>query len=176
MVQYRRNRVPGGTYFFTLTLLNRRAITLVEHIDTLRVAFRRTLREHPFVINAMVVLPEHLHAMWSLPDGDDDYPGRWRSIKGHFTRTLVKQGVQFLQNSRGEYKLWQPRYWEHTIRDETDFARHTDYIHFNPVKHGWVTQVRDWPYSTFHQFVKHGVYPPDWAGANVEKDAEKYGE
>jgi len=176
MVQYRRNRIPGGTYFFTVTLRDRRAMTLLEQLDSLRLAFRSTLQERPFVIDAMVVLPEHLHTVWTLPDEDDDYPGRWRRIKTVFTRILVKQGIKVSRNARGEYGLWQSRYWEHTIRDETDFNRCVDYIHFNPVKHGWVKRVRDWPYSTFHRFVGRGIYPPDWGGGDVEKGEGQYGE
>lgn len=176
MVQYRRNRIPGGTYFFTVTLRNRRATSLVDYIDLLRIAFRETLREMPFVMDAVVVLPDHLHAVWTLPPGDDDYAGRWRSIKGRFTRALVKADVGLARNAKGEYDLWQRRYWEHTIRDEVDRARHVDYIHFNPVKHGLVERVGDWPYSSFHRFVRQGVCPPDWGGAAVKSDHGSYGE
>lgn len=176
MVQYRRNRVLGGTYFFTVTLRDRRATTLVDYIDDLRVAFRETRRKRPFVIDAMVVLPDHLHALWTLPEEDDDYAGRWRSIKSRFTRVLVKSDVALKRNAKGEYNLWQRRYWEHTVRNDADLARHVDYIHFNPVKHGWVKRVQDWPYSSFHRFVKRGICPPDWAGADMMKDGQGYGE
>ena len=154
MVQYRRARIPGGTYFFTATLRDRRSKLLVEHIDVLRSAFRKTLRQRPFAIRAVVVLPDHVHSIWTLPADDADYAGRWLSIKSDFTRRLVKAGVRLDRNTRGEYALWQRRYWEHTIRDELDFQRHADYIHFNPVKHGWVKRVRDWPYSSFHRWVR----------------------
>jgi putative transposase len=170
MVQYRRNRVPGGTYFFTVTLRDRHAGMLVEHIDGLRMAFRTTRREQPFVIEAMVVLPDHIHAVWTLPPRDDDYAGRWKSIKSRFTHALVKAGVGLMRNAKGEYNLWQRRYWEHTIQDDTDLSRHVDYIHYNPVKHGWVKRVHEWPYSTFHRFVKRGLCPLDWAGGDVEKE------
>lgn len=176
MVNYRRNRVLGGTYFFTVTLRDRRAQTLVENIDVLRKAFRETRREKLFVIEAMVVLPNHLHVMWTLPPDDDDYAGRWRSIKSRFTHALVKARVEISRNAKGEYDLWQRRYWEHTLRDELDLARHMDYIHFNPVKHGLVERAGDWPYSSFHRFVRRGLCPTDWAGADVESDTANFGE
>lgn len=176
MVLYRRNRVAGGTYFFTVTLRDRRARTLIEYIEPLRHAVRETRRRRPFEIEAMVVLPEHLHAMWTLPPGDDDYSGRWKSVKSLFTRGLKKAGVKVEKNARGEHGLWQRRYWEHTIRDEDDFRRHVDYIHFNPLKHGWVTRVRDWPYSTFHKFVDRGIYPVDWGGDGVAGEYDGFGE
>ncbi|MES9940358.1 MAG: transposase [Candidatus Thiodiazotropha sp. 6PLUC2] len=175
MVSYRRSRVAGGTYFFTVTLRNRQVSTLVERIDELRLVVKRAREEHPFRIDAFVVLPEHLHTVWTLPADDGDYAGRWRQIKGRFTRTLVKGGVALSKNSKGEYNLWQRRYWEHRIRDEEDFRRHIEYIHFNPVKHGLVKRVRDWPYSTFHKFVRQGVYPLDWAGSELDGEGE-YGE
>jgi putative transposase len=175
MVAYRRSRVAGGTYFFTVTLHNRQASTLVERIDELRSVVKWVRQERPFCIDAFVVLPEHLHAVWTLPPDDSDYAGRWRLIKSRFTHALVKAGFGLSRNGKGEYDLWQRRYWEHTIRDEADFRRHIEYIHFNPVKHGWVTQVRDWPYSTFHRFVSQGVYALDWAGSGLDADGD-YGE
>jgi len=176
MVNYRRNRLPGGTYFFTVTLRDRRATTLVDHIDALRNAFRMARNRCPFAIDAVVVLPEHLHTIWTLSPGDDDYPARWKSIKSSFSRALAKSGAAISRNSRGEYDLWQRRYWEHTIRDQEDLHRHLDYIHFNPVKHRLVNRVRDWPYSSFHQFVRRGVYDADWGGRGVVDDAGGYGE
>jgi putative transposase len=122
-----------------------------------------------------VVLPEHLHAVWTLPPDDSDYAGRWRLIKSRFMHKLMKAGLGLSRNGKGEYNLWQRRYWEHRIRDEEDFKRHVEYIHFNPVKHGWVKQVQDWPYSTFHRFVRNGIYPLDWAGYLLEFDGD-YGE
>lgn len=175
MVAYRRNRVAGGTYFFTVTLHDRQAFTLTDRIDALRQVVNRARQERPFRIEAWVVLPEHLHAVWTLPLGDDDYAARWRLIKSRFTHALTKAGLALSRNGKGEYDLWQRRYWEHTIRDEGDLRRHVDYVHFNPVKHGWVKQVKDWPYSTFHRFVRQGIYPMDWAGVEVEGDGA-YGE
>lgn len=176
MVLYRRNRVVGGTYFFTVTLKNRMSTLLVERIDQLREAFRAAKCVRPFHAEAMVVLPDHLHAIWTLPPGDDDYSGRWRAIKARFTRSLVESGIDIRCNPKGEYDLWQRRFWEHTVRDGADLTRHIEYIHFNPVKHGWVTRVRDWPHSTFHRYVRAGVYPLDWAGDSEDTDVPGFGE
>ena len=173
MVNYRRNFVPGGTYFFTVTLRDRSSRLLAEHINSLRAAFREVKRKRPFHIDAIVILPEHLHIIWTLPEGDADYPGRWRAIKSAFTHAVVKSGVAVARNEKGAYALWQRRYWEHTIADEDDFQHHVDYIHFNPVKHEWVKQAADWPHSSLHQYVKQGILPPDWAGSAREG---KYGE
>ena len=171
MVRYRRNFVPGGTYFFTVTLADRRSRALVDHIGALRNAFRTARRERPFAIDAVVILPEHLHIVMTLPPGDADFSGRWRRIKGAFTRSLAATGTTFARNRKGEHALWQRRFWEHTIRDDGDFARHVDYIHINPVKHGLVARVRDWPYSSFHRYVRRGVLPQDWAGTAASGEA-----
>lgn len=175
MVRYRRNFVPGGTYFFTVTLADRRSRILVDHVAALRMAFRATRRERPFAIDAVVVLPEHLHAIFTLPPDDSDFSGRWRRIKAHFTREVVAAGAPINRRSNGEHALWQRRFWEHTIRYETDFARHVDYIHFNPIKHGLVSRVRDWPYSSFHRYVRQGLLPEDWAG-DVNEGGLEFGE
>ena len=175
MVIYRRNRVAGGTYFFTVTLRNRKSSVLVDWIDDFRDCVRDVLREKPFQIDAWVVLPEHLHAIWTLPTDDDNYSERWKLIKGRFTRRLLKAGLPIKKNQRGEYDLWQGRFWEHTIRDETDFAHHVDYIHYNPVKHNWVERVRDWPYSTFHRYVEAGIYPANW-GEDFVEPVDDHGE
>jgi len=166
MVNYRRNYVPGGTYFFTVTLRDRSSDVLTANIGLLREALRTVQRKQPFHIVAIVVLPEHLHTIWTLPDGDADYPGRWRAVKSAFTRAVVKSGIAMARNAKGEYALWQRRYWEHTIADENDFRRHVDYIHYNPVKHGLVKQITDWPHSSFHRYVEQGLLPPDWAGGD----------
>jgi putative transposase len=165
MTDYRRNFLPGGSFFFTVNLADRRLRLLTEHVDGLRNAFRETRQHHPFAIDAMVVLPDHLHTVWTLPDGDADFATRWRLIKSSFSRDLPSsEPISSSRAVKGERGIWQRRYWEHTIRDESDFARHVDYIHINPIKHGLVTRVRDWPYSSFHRMVKLGVYPEDWAG------------
>jgi putative transposase len=136
MVQYRRARIPGATYFFTVTLRDRRSQLLIEHVDALRLAFRIIRRRRPFVIQAIVILPDHLHTVWKLPESDDNFPGRWKAIKACFTRALLRRGLRLKRDPNGEYNLWQRRYWEHWIRDGSDLTRHIDYIHYNPVKHG----------------------------------------
>jgi putative transposase len=164
MVRYRRNFVPGGTYFFTLTLVDRRSSALVDHIGALRAAFRRARRERPFAIDAIVVLPDHLHTVVTLPPDDADYPGRWRLIKTLFSNRVIAAGGPVERHRNDELALWQRRFWEHTIRGDDDMARHVDYIHFNPVKHGLVSRVCDWPHSSFHRYVRDGLLPEDWAG------------
>jgi putative transposase len=175
MVRYRRNFIPGGTYFFTVTLVDRRSSALVDHIAVLRAAFRTARRERPFAIDAIVVLPDQLHAIFTLPAGDADFSGRWRRLKGHFSSRMLARGVSLRRYPDGRCALWQRRFWEHTIRNEDDFARHVDYIHFNPVKHGLVSRVRDWPHSSFHSFVRQGLLPQDWAGEISDGDSS-YGE
>jgi putative transposase len=165
MANYRRNFLSGGSYFFTVNLAERRLRLLTDHIDLLRQAFRDVRRRHPFDIEAIVVLPDQLHAIWTLADGDADFALRWRLIKTIFSRGLpAGERISASRAGKAERGIWQRRYWEHTLRDEGDFARHVDYIHFNPVKHCYVTRVKDWPYSSFHRMVKLGIYPLDWAG------------
>jgi putative transposase len=176
MTDYRRNFIAGGSFFFTVNLAERRLRLLTEHIDELRDAFRQTRRDHPFTIEAMVVLPDHLHAIWTMPPGDADFAMRWRLIKTDFSRRLpARERISDSRAAKGERGIWQRRYWERTIRDESDFARHVDYIHINPVKHGLVTRVRDWPHSSFHRMVRFGVYPDDWAGDLSDLD-DAFGE
>ena len=172
MVRYRRNFLPGGTYFFTVTLSDRRSTPLVDHVNELRDAFRAARRERPFAVEAIVILPGHLHAIFALPPDDADFSGRWRRIKGHFSTALIDAGVHLKRNANGGLALWQRRFWEHTIRNENDFARHVDYVHFNPVKHGLVSRVCDWPYSSFHRYVREKVLPQDWAGDAREGGAD----
>ena len=176
MTDYRRNFIAGGSFFFTVNLAERRLRLLTEHIDELRSVFRKTLQRHPFTVDAMVVLPDHLHAVWTLPEGDADFATRWRLIKSGFSRQIATgERISASRTAKAERGIWQRRYWEHTIRDENDFACHLDYIHINPVKHRLVTRVRDWPYSSFHRMVKIGVYPEDWAG-DVSMDGSHFGE
>ena len=168
MVGYRRNLIPGGTYFFTVNLADRRSRILVDRIAILRGAFRETWRKRPFTIDAIVVLPDHLHAIFTLPAGDADFSARWRHIKGYFTSRLLTECVPIGRRSNNEAALWQRRFWEHTIKNEADFARHVDYIHFNPMKHRIVTRLLDWPHSSFHRFVRRGLLAEDWAGDTNE--------
>jgi putative transposase len=172
MTDYRRNFVAGGSFFFTVNLAERHLRLLTEHIDELRAAFHQTRQRHPFTTDAIVVLPDHLHAVWTLPGGDRDFSTRWRLIKSTFSRNFAAgEPVSASRAAKGERGIWQRRYWEHTIRDEDDFERHIDYVHINPVKHGFVTRVRDWPHSSFHRMVKLGIYPEDWAGDFAESGA-----
>lgn len=163
MRAYTRAFAPGGTFFFTVNLADRSTTLLTDHLETLRDSVRRVREAHPFCTVAMVVLPEHLHAIWTLPEGDADYPTRWALIKAGFSRRLAKiERINPSRRHKGERGIWQRRYWEHQIRDEDDLARHVDYIHYNPVKHGYVYAPRDWPHSSFHRFVREGVLPTDW--------------
>ncbi|QTD43779.1 REP-associated tyrosine transposase [Ottowia testudinis] len=162
-MQYRRAWVPGGTFFFTVNLADRRADTLVRHVDALRAAFAVVRRRHPFEIVAIAVMPEHLHAVWQLPPGDADYAGRWALIKAGFSRQLpASERIGASRRTKGERGIWQRRYWEHQIRDETDLANHIDYIHFNPVKHGHVRNAVDWPHSSLHRYIRQGRLPANW--------------
>lgn len=178
MVNYRRNFVPGGTYFFTVALRNRHSSQLTDSICLLRESFRDTMRAKPFRIDAIVVLPDHLHAIWTLPPDDGDYPGRWKAIKSDFSRRLLKSGILVEKRQDGSMLVWQRRYWEHTIRDNEDLNHHIDYIHINPVKHGLVKQVADWPFSSFHRYVKQGLLPSNWASEVIPstQGGPEYGE
>ena len=175
MVQYRRNLVKGGTYFFTVTLINRHSNLLIEHVDLLRESIKVTRQHYPFEIIAWVVLPDHLHAVWQLPTDDSDYSGRWRAIKSHFVRALKKR-LLIAMRQDGSALIWQRRFWEHTIADEHDLRRCVDYCYINPVKHGLVKAVADWPYSSFHLDVKRGNYPADWAGVDDVGNKREFGE
>jgi putative transposase len=169
MPDYRRNRVAGATYFFTVNLLDRRSDLLVARIDALREAVREVRRRSPFHIDAWVALPDHMHCLWTLPEGDADFPGRWRDIKTAFTKSLpVTEQRSAVMVRRGERGIWQRRYWEHTIRDDRDYAVHMDYIHFNPVKHGLAHHPADWPFSSLRRCVARGFYPADWLGNDAE--------
>jgi putative transposase len=164
MVNYRRARLGGGSYFFTLTLKDRRSDLLVRHVALLREALGRVRQRNPFDLLAAVVMPDHLHLLMQLPDGDSNYSARLRDFKALFVKSLRAAGEPIGLDARGGADIWQSRFWEHAIRDARDLAAHIDYIHFNPVKHGLVQRVVDWPYSSFHRFVSQGVLPVDWAG------------
>jgi len=164
MTEYRRARNPGATWFFTVNLAQRHGNRLLlEQIDRLRAAFAIVQRKHPFKIEAIVVLPDHLHCLWRLPPGDSDYGVRWGLIKSVFSRGLpADERRSMSRRLRGERGIWQRRFWEHMVRDEEDFARHADYIHYNPVKHGWVKAPSEWKHSSFGHFVEKGIYPIGW--------------
>ncbi|MDO8926270.1 MAG: transposase [Sideroxyarcus sp.] len=165
MPDYRRAWHPGGTYFFTVNLLQRQDNDLLtRHIETLRTVVKSVQQRHPFRIHGWVVLPEHLHCVIELPPGDADFATRWRLIKMDFSKALPRnERISAVRTRRGERGIWQRRYWEHLIRDERDFRAHMDYVHINPLKHGLVDRVAEWPYSTFHRLVAQGIYPADWA-------------
>ncbi|GHU18407.1 transposase [Betaproteobacteria bacterium] len=166
MPDYRRHRVLGGTYFFTVNLLCRNSRLLTTHIDVLREAVGVARQRLPFHIDAWGVLPDHMHCVWTLPVGDDNYSARWKIIKIVFARQIPKvESLSPIRKKRGERALWQRRFWEHTIRDDRDYAAH---VYVNPLKHGLVKRVVDWPYSSFHRDVRRGLYPADWAGELAE--------
>jgi putative transposase len=165
MSNYRRNRVPGGTYFFTVNLLDRKSDLLVRKMELFREVVKKVRHDKPFHIDAWVVLPDHLHCVWTLPPGDADYASRWKNIKTAFSKQIpASETLSDIQARLQERGIWQRRYWEHTVRDDRDYATHVDYCHINPLKHGLVAAVSDWPFSTFHRYVQAGVYPADWAG------------
>ncbi len=169
MPDYRRNRVPGGTFFFTVNLLDRGSDLLVTRIDALRDSVRQVRARAPFHIDGWVILPDHMHCLWTLPEGDTDYPGRWRAIKTVFAKSLpADEPRSAVMTRRGERGIWQRRYWEHTIRDDRDYAAHMDYTHFNPVKHGLVDHPADWPFSSFRRCVARGLYPAGWMSRGGE--------
>ena len=177
MVNYRRSQTRGGTYFFTVNLHDRSSNHLITHINHLRESFSIVQKQCPFEIVASVILPEHLHIIMTLPGDDNDYPARWKAIKSCFTCALIKDNIAgLIKNKRGEYNLWQRRYWEHQIRDEIDLQHHVNYIHYNPVKHGHVKQVIDWPYSSFHRYVKAGLIESNWGSDGNTYDTSSYGE
>jgi putative transposase len=164
MVNYRRDRTLGGMYFFTLTLKDRTSNLLTTHITKLRSSFRQAKKNNPFTIYAIVILPDHLHMIMELPGKDIDYSTRLRQIKTYFLREIKSCEESLFKNARGEYNLWQRRFWEHRIRSETDFYVHVNYIHFNPMKHGLVKEVIEWPYSSFHRYVRKELLPRNWGG------------
>ena len=169
MVNYRRNKIQGGTYFFTVTLNDRSSQLLINEIDLLREAMQKVKKENPYSIIAIVILPEHIHTIWSLLDDDNNFAGCWRKIKRYFSQGLIAKGYLFQKNQHSEYPIWQRRFWEHSIRDQNDLDNHINYIHYNPVKHGLVKNVSDWEYSSFHQYVRNGLLPNDW-GADIDQN------
>jgi putative transposase len=162
MPNYRRLRVQGGTYFFTVNLLDRRS-------DLLVAAVRQTRENFPFHIDAWVVLPEHMHCLWTLPESDSDFSKRWQAIKISFAKSLPRSEARSeLMVRRRERGIWQRRYWEHVIRDDRDYAAHMDYTHFNPVKHGLAAAPGEWQYSSFRRCVAAGLYPANWLSEPAE--------
>lgn len=181
MPNYRRANAEGGCYFFTVNTLHRQPLLTEASVrDALREAISSVRKTLPFTINAWVLLPDHLHCLWTLPPGDADFATRWKLIKAKVTQqcggSLIRsEYITARRQKKHQGSLWQNRYWEHLIRDDSDFARHVDYVHLNPVKHGHVKYVGDWPYSSFHRYVNEGIYPQNWAG-NEEKSEAEFGE
>jgi putative transposase len=176
MSDFRRNLVPGGTYFFTVVTHGRRPIlTTPLGRRCLRLSIEHARNRWPFTTIAIVLLPDHLHAVFELPRGDDRYSLRWQKIKEHFTRAFIaaggREGTSSASRARKqERSIWQRRFWEHTVRDADDLKRCVDYLHWNPVKHGLVRRVADYRWSTFHRFVAAGEYEVNWGGANPSPD------
>ena len=183
MPEYRRIKIKGGTYFFTVVTYNRQPVLTREEVrQALREGIDTVRQSLPFVIEAWVLLPDHLHTIWTLPEGDAKYQTRWALIKSLVSRRCVQNREHWNEESesrkkRHESGIWQRRFWEHCIRNDKDFQRHMDYLHYNPVKHGYVRRVADWPYSSFHRLVAQDVYPRDWGGTACEgMKEEEFGE
>ncbi|MDP3195096.1 transposase [Tabrizicola sp.] len=158
MSNYRRLRVPGATYFFTVNLAERGGAALVDHIDLLREAYRVTTTEQPIRCEAMVILPDHIHAVWTLPPGDADFSRRWQKIKGRFTHASGLRGTQSRSIAgKREAGLWQRRFWEHMLRDAEEERRAIAYCLTDPVRHGLVTRPEEWPFSTIHRDLRAKV-------------------
>ncbi|MFZ2159875.1 MAG: transposase [Bradyrhizobium sp.] len=165
MPQYIRAKFKGSVFFFTVVLAQRPSTLLIEEIGRLRQTYRTVQAGRPFETVAVCVLPDHVHSIWALPEGDSDFSTRWSLIKSGFSRGLDTAPVRSESKvAKREKGIWQRRYWEHAIRDDADLERHVDYIHFNPVKHGYVTRVADWPHSNFHRYVDRGLLAADWGG------------
>jgi len=165
-MEYRRAKTPGATYFFTLITHHRCHILCeLENINLLRAAFRYVMKKYPFKIDAIIILPDHLHCLWTLPENDADFSTRWRLIKSYFSRKSEHYYQGKINQSRQKKKekgIWQRRFWEHQIMDDRDFVNHVEYIHYNPVHHGLVNAPKDWQYSSFHRYVEAGVYDVLW--------------
>lgn len=180
MPNYIRSRAPGGSFFFTVNLADPSSSLLTDHIEDLRRAYRATIRHAPIRCDAMVVLPDHLHAVWTLPEGDNAYSERWRKIKHRFTLMVAAEvgrtahpTLSQSKRAKRERGIWQRRFWEHTIRDEADFRAHISYCWSNPVKHALVEKPADWPYSSIHRDIKAGRIDSEWIGTDAEG---RYGE
>jgi len=173
-MQYRRAFLPGASYFFTVVTEQRRPVfAAAAAVDVLRNAFRTIQSRRPFELDAIVIMPDHLHCIWTLPPDDADFSTRWRLIKTHFTKhcdPALHSHANSSRLARTEKAVWQHRYWEHLLRDETDYARHVEYIHYNPVKHGYVASAIEWPHSSFKRYVDAGIYAADWGNNFMDLD------
>ncbi len=183
MPDYRRTWLPGGTYFFTLVTNQRRPIFYeAQAREALRGAFQWGMEKAgPFQLDALCLLPDHLHCIWTLPENDGDFSTRWKVIKAGFSRHYLRLAgnpelVSRSKFQKGEQGVWQRRFWEHLIRNREDFSNHLDYLHYNPVKHGLLHAVKDWPWSTFHRYVQEGYYNLEWGDELPEFDSTPMGE
>jgi len=184
MSDYRRSHLPGGTFFFTVITYNRVPLFANQCArTTLHNAWQMVQKKYPFTVDALCLLPNHIHCIWTLPEYEKNYPKRWKAIKAHFTRLYKqnhpKQAEPNLSRQRkGEAAIWQRRYWEHTIRDDQDYINHFDYIHYNPVKHGYVRRPGDWPWSTYHKYFVAGYYDKEWGDEKYDlfKENNNFGE
>jgi putative transposase len=178
-MEYRRAKFLGGTYFFTVVTYGRKNIFAnIENVTLIRKAFRHVMEKYPFTIDAFVLLPDHLHCIWTLPDGDMDFSNRWRLIKSFFTKKCLSEYRNIANESRVKKKeqaVWQRRFWEHLIRDDNDYEKHVEYIHYNPVKHGHVKSPKDWIYSSFHKYARQGKYDLNWGAGEPIKFDEAIG-
>ena len=179
MPQYRRPRIAGQTWFFTVVTAERAPILIQAPVRAaLRAAIIEIRQRHPFVIDAWVLLPDHLHCIWTLPEQDRDISSRWSMIKRGVTQRLagtLPTNRNTSRRRRRESGIWQRRFWDHVIRDDQDLLNHLDYIHANPLRHGLVTNVADWPHSSFHRYVKEGLYPQGW-GKYIDAEMKNHGE
>jgi putative transposase len=170
-MQYRRDYTHGASYFFTLVTFNRKPLfDQPEKVAILRRVFSEEMARRPFFIDAIVIMPDHIHAIWTLPLNDADYSIRWRNIKRSFTLAIPQDQRPKVSDSRQrkqEQAIWQRRFWEHRIRDEQDFNRHVDYIHYNPVKHGKVPLPVDWKFSSIHRYIRHDIISSDWGSGAI---------
>jgi putative transposase len=178
-MEYRRAKIGGGTFFFTVVTHNRRNFLCEQsNILLLRQGFREIIREYPFIVDAIAILPNHIHCIWTLPPGDSDFSQRWRLIKSYFSHRCdqkYKGKISSSRQKKGEKAVWQRRFWEHQIQDENDFVSHVDYIHYNPVRHGYVTAPKDWQYSSFMLYVQKGVYDVNWGVGEEIQFADNIG-
>lgn len=175
-MQYRRAIIPGTSYFFTIVLQDRRSDLLTRRIKELRQAFKQVIERYPFTIDGIVVMPDHLHMIITLPPDDANYSQRLGFIKSSFSRQIESlELIHASRQNKRERGIWQRRFWEHVIRDELDYSRHMDYIHYNPVKHGYVNSPSEWQYSSIHRYINLGILPPDWA-SNKEFTDHTFGE
>jgi putative transposase len=172
-MNYRRTIIPNATYFFTVNLAERKKSLLIDRIEQLRMAFKVVKLRHPFFIDAMIVLPDHLHMIMTLPVGDANYSQRLNLIKGNFSRSFEAfEKISINRKKKRERGIWQRRFWEHLIRNEEDYQKHVNYIHYNPVKHGYVKNPSDWQYSSIHQYIASGTLTSNWAIEPNYEEAE----